>query len=62
MLDIPIVLFFCQIKMRMRFVVRISPHCKSRNDSLVPIGHKGRFLLLENMKNKMEMQVNRTVN
>ena len=43
-------------------VVRISPHCRSTNDSLVPIGHKGRFLLLENRKNEMEMQVNRTVN
>ena len=42
-------------------VLRISHHYKSRNDSLVPIGHKDRFLLLENRKNEMEMQVNRTV-
>ena len=43
-------------------IVRISPHCRSRNGSLVPIGHKGRFLLLENRKDEMEMQVSRTVN
>ena len=43
-------------------VVRISPHYRSRNGSLVPIGHKGRFILLENRKNEMEMQVNRTIN
>ena len=43
-------------------VVRIYPHCRSRNDSLAPIGHKGRFLLLENRKKEMEVQVNRIVN
>ena len=43
-------------------VVRIYPHYRSRDGSLVPIGHKGRFLLLENRKNKIEMQINRTVN
>ena len=31
-------------------VVRISPHYRGWNGSLVPIGHKGRFLPLENSK------------
>ena len=31
-------------------VVRIYPHCRSKNGSLVIIGHKGRFLLFENRK------------
>ena len=31
-------------------VVRISPHYRGWNGSLVPIGHKGRFQLLENSK------------
>ena len=31
-------------------VVRISPHYRGKNGSLVPIGHKGRFLPLENSK------------
>ena len=31
-------------------VVRISPRYKGKNGSLVPIGHKGRFLPLENSK------------
>ena len=34
----------------MSTVVRISPHYKGKNGSLVPIGHKGRFLPLENSK------------
>ena len=33
-------------------VVRISPHYRNRNGSLVPIGHKGRFLPLENSKKR----------
>ena len=49
-------------KLSDRTVVRISPHYRSRNDSIVPIGHKGRFLLLENKKNETKMQVNRTIN
>ena len=43
-------------------VVRISPHCKTKNGSLVPIGHMGRFLLFKNKKNEMENSINRTVN
>ena len=43
-------------------VVRISPHCRSKNGSLVPIGHKGRFLLLENRKNKRENNININAN
>ena len=31
-------------------VVRISPHYRGKNGSLVPIRHKGRFLPLENSK------------
>ena len=31
-------------------LVRISPHYRGRNGSLVPIGKKGRFLPLENSK------------
>ena len=31
-------------------VVRISPHYRGKNGSLVPIGHKGRFLPLESSK------------
>ena len=31
-------------------VVRIYPHYRGKNGSLVPIGHKGRFLPLENSK------------
>ena len=33
-------------------VVRISPHYRGSNDSLVPIGHKGWFLPFENSKKK----------
>ena len=33
-----------------RFVVRISPHYRGKNGSLLPIGNKGRFLPLENSK------------
>ena len=43
-------------------VVRISPHYKSMNESIVPIGHKGRFLLFENRKNKRENNINRAAN
>ena len=31
-------------------IVRISPHYRTKNGSLVPIGHKGRFQLFENRK------------
>ena len=31
-------------------VVRISPHYRGRNGSLMPIGHKGRFLLMVKMQ------------
>ena len=31
-------------------VVRISPYYRGKNVSLMPIGHKGRFLPLENSK------------
>ena len=45
-------------------VVRIYPHYRSRNSSLVPIGHKGRFLPFENSKKKNEMKydINKAVN
>ena len=33
-------------------IVRISPHYRGKNGSLVPIGHKGRFLPLENSKKR----------
>ena len=44
-------------------VVRIYPHYRGKNGSFVPIGHKGRFLPLENNK-KMEWKydLNRAVN
>ena len=38
----------------MRYVARISPCYRGRNGSLMPIGHKGRFLLMVKMqKNEM---------
>ena len=45
-----------------KVVVRISPHYKGRNGSLVPIGHKGRFVLFENSKNGMKYDLNRAAN
>ena len=38
------------MKTHMDHVVRTSPHYRDKNGSLVPIGHKGRFLPLENSK------------
>ena len=38
------------IRMAMGLVVSISPHYRSKNGSLVPIWHKGGFLLFENKK------------
>ena len=43
-------------------IVRISPHYRSKNGSLVPKGHKGRFLLFENRKNERENSINKTTN
>ena len=43
-------------------IVRIYPHYKSKNASLVPIGHKGRFLLFENRKKQNGNSINRTTN
>ena len=43
-------------------VMRISPYCRSKNGSLVPIGHKGRFLLLENRKKWNGNSINRVAN
>ena len=43
-------------------IARISPCYRGRNGSLVSIGHKGRFLLLENRKNERENSINRTAN
>ena len=43
-------------------VVRISPHRRSKNGSLVPIGHKGRFLLFENKKKRNDNTINRATN
>ena len=37
-------------------VARISPYYRGRNGSLMPIGHKGRFLLMVKMqKNETEI-------
>ena len=36
-------------------VVNIYPHYRGKNGSLMLIGHKGRFLPLENSKNEMEI-------
>ena len=41
-------------------VVRIYPYYRGRNGSLVPIGHKGRFLLFENRKTGNGNSINRT--
>ena len=43
-------------------VVRISPHYRSKNGSLMPIGHKGRFLPFENRKKRNGNSINRTSN
>ena len=38
-------------------VARIYPCYRGRNDSLMPIGHKGRFLLMENAENKTKKEM-----
>ena len=38
-------------------VAMIYPCYKGRNDSLMPIGHKGRFLLMVNVEDKIEMKM-----
>ena len=43
-------------------VVRIADHYRGRNGSLMPIGHKGRFLLFENRKKLKGNNLNRTTN
>ena len=42
------------VKLIVGTVVKISPHYRSRNGSLVPIWHKDRFLLFENRKKRNE--------
>ena len=41
-------------------IVRISPHYRGKNGSFVPIGHKGRFLPLENNKKKTKVKMTET--
>ena len=38
-------------------IARNSPYYKGMNGSLMPIGHKGRFLLMVNAENKTEMEM-----
>ena len=39
------------------YVARIYPYYRVWNDSLMPIGHKGRFLLMVNAENKTETEM-----